>query len=452
MRFIKRIVALLMITSLVLALLAACGKKEETEETESTAEIDYFASASQRQIELFGDLSGTELRVVDDALEEQWKIDFYTQLEELTGMEVEAETLSSGELFQKVTQAVASGDTRNYYDVVVISNNLLKAIYGNLIIPMDKYIDREDPVWKYSYSDIEGFIAPDIYKVDGKIWGSPSHGYHETFIFYNKTYFQEVGAPDPYEEYYLKDNWTMETFLDTCEAVTKKNADGEVEVAAWASWNYFSFATAFGNNCIAQNNKNKWEVIIDQPNGIAGLDVLYQCAENGWLDTKVTGYEEFVNRKIAMIIDKPSSAMAGPEAYSRMSDEIGMIPLPKMDATQEKYVCPLTATGHAIAACAQNPAGAAAWIYYQRLSRQTRHEQFPDIREGALNAEAQERRSEYLTKCEFAYSMIDGLQGWYNEGGRGQALNMMFKNHNAPATVVDSMKGVIADCLRKTVG
>ena len=59
---------------------------------------------------------------------------------------------------------------------------------------------------------------------------------------------------------------------------------------------------------------------------------------------------------------------------------------------------------------------------------------------------------EYLTKCEFAYSMIDGLQGWYNEGGRGQALNMMFKNHNAPATVVDSMKGVIADCLRKTVG
>ena len=451
MKTIKRILALVMVAAMVLVLLAGCKKKGADANEEPAG--DMLAGTSESQVALFGDLNGTKIRIGEDAVLEKWEEDFYQQLQEETGMTVEMEPMSSNELMNKISQAVASGDTRNYFDVaIVVNSTILQAIYGNLIVPMDQYIDRTDPVWQYSYSDNTEFLAPDVYKIDGKTYGAPSHGFHETFIFYNKTYFQEVGAPDPYEEYYLKDNWTKETFLDTCEAVTKRDADGNVEVAAWASWNYFTFPAAFGNDCIAQNDKNKWEVIIDQPNGMAGLDVLYQCAVNGWLDTKTSGYEEFVARKIAMIIDKPSSAMGGPEAYSRMSDEIGMVPFPKLDASQEKYICPLTISGYSIAACSQNPAGAAAWIYYHRVMEMRRDEMYESTTLRHLNEEAQERRIEYLKECEFSVPMIEGLQGWYSGGARAQFLQKIFKEHQNPSTIIDSMVPIIRDCLRRTTG
>ena len=452
MKIVKRISALVMVLVMVSAILVACTKKQETKN--EVPEADYLEGVSESQVALFGDLNGTKLRIGESAVLDDWEADFYEQLTESTGMEIEMEPMSNNELRNKVSQAVASGDTRNYFDVMDIDNScLLQSIYGNLIVPMDAYMDRTDPVWQYSYSDNTEFLAPDVFKVDGKTYGAPSHGFHETFIYYNRTYFQEVGAPDPYEEYYLKGNWTKETFLDVCEAVTKKNADGEVEIAAWATWNYFAFPTAFGNDCIAQNDKNKWEVIIDQPNGMAGLDLLYQCAINGWLDVKTSGYEEFVNRKIAMIIDKPSSAMGGTEAYSRMSDEIGIVPLPKLDNSQENYICSLNISGYAITACAQNPAGAAAYIYYHRVGEMRRDEAHPEVSVlRCLNEEAQERRKEYLEHCEFAVSMIEGLQGWYSGGARQQFLQKIFKDHQNPATIVDSMIPILRDCLRKTTG
>lgn len=450
MKTLIRALSLVLIFVMLSVLIIGCGK---TEPDDDSSELNYTDGTSNSQIALFGDLNGTKLRISGGVTLKDWEEEFFPQFEKDTGMTVEIEPMGATELLTKISQAVASGDKRNYFDVAVIGNtNILQAIYGNLITPMDNYIDRNDPVWKYSYSENNEFLAPDVYKVDGMVWGVPSHGFHETFIFYNKTYFEEIQAPDPYEEYFLKDNWTFETFLDTCKAVTKKGSDGTVEVAAWASWNYFMWPAAAGNNCVEQNENDKWVVTIDQPNGIAGLNILYESAINGWLDVTTSGYDAFVNRKIAMIIDKPSSAMGGTDAYARMGDEIGMIPFPKMDNTQEKYICPLTATGYSIASCAQNPGGAAAYIYYHRLGEMKTDEIVPSPSLRHLNEEAQQRRSEYLKDCDFAIPMIEGLQGWYSGGPRDQLLKQILREQKNPATIADSMRGIIQDCLRKTVG
>ena len=69
-----------------------------------------------------------------------------------------------------------------------------------------------------------------------------------------------------------------------------------------------------------------------------------------------------------------------------------------------------------------------------------------------LNDEAMERRAEYLTKCDFSVPMLDGLTGWYSGGGRQQFLYVIFKDQTNPAAAVDSLKPIIKDCLRKTVG
>lgn len=447
----KRFLALLMVLLMTVILLAACGKTEPPAEGGAAA-VGYMEGGNAEQIALFGDLTGTKLRVADDAVLQEWEEAFYKQLEEETGMMVEIEPMSSAELTTKIAQAVAAGDTRNYFDVGVLQTpTFLKIVYGSQAIPLDQYIYYDDPVWKYD--EATDFNSLDLFKHDGHYWGAPSHGFHETFIFYNKTYFEEVGAPDPYEEYYLKDNWTFETFLDTCKAVTKKNEDGEVETYAWATWNYFSFCAAAGNDMIAYNNdKNAWEIVFDQPTGIAGLNVYYESVINDYVLIGSSGHNEFVNRKVVMHIDKPSGTIGPTNIYERSSDEICMVPFPKMDASQEKYISPMTVSGYHIASCSQNPAGAAAYIYYHRLGEQNRDAsevgreiQYKTI----LNKESQERRKEYIAKCDFSTFMIDGLNGWYS-GTRDTFLNVMRKERKNPATAVDTMKGLVRDAMRQT--
>lgn len=451
MHIMKRILAVLTVLVMCVTILAACGKKEAPAENPA-ADVGYMEGASLKQLELFGDLSGTKLRIADDAVLDDWEAAFYDQLREETGMEIEIEPMSSAELTNKIAQAVASGDDRNYFDVGVLQTpTFLKIVYGSQAIPLDQYIYYDDPVWKYD--EATDFNSLELFKHDGRYWGAPSHGFHESFIFYNKTYFEEVGAPDPYEEYYLKDNWTFDTFLDTCAAVTKKNGDGNIETYAWATWNYFSFCAAAGNDMIEYNtDTDKWDITFDQPSGIAGLNVFYESVVNGYVLSGSSGHNEFVQRKVVMHIDKPSGTIGPTNIYERSSDEICMVPFPKMNAEQENYICPMTVSGYHIASCAKNPAGAAAYIYYHRLGEQNRDAsdigreiQYKTI----LNAASQERRKEYIAKCEFSTFMIDGLNGWYS-GTRDVFLNVMRKELKNPATAVDTMIGLVRDAMRNT--
>lgn len=460
MKSLKRILSLLMAIALILSL-AACGGDDATSSdasskpstgTAGTVYID-TSTLEKKQTDLFKDLKGTKLRVADDIDLQDWERDFYDQLENETGMTVEIEPLTSNELATKISQAVASGDKRNYFDVGICANStLLQYVYGNMVKPMDDYIYYDDPVWKYS--DASDFNCLELFKFDGHYWGAPSHGYHETFIYYNKTYFEEVKAPDPYTEYYLKDNWTFETFRDTCEAVTKKNADGTTDVYAWATWDILAFPAAAGGEIIQLDENGEWQIKVDSPECLAGLDLIYDSVNNGWSAGFDNGFANFVNRKCAMLAGKPSTAMgSATNARSRMTDEIGCIPFPKKDSSQEKYIAPMSVSGYFIANCAQNPTGAAAYIYYHRVGEQ-RRDASPYGLESVkrlFTEQDLEMRADYVANCEFAVPYIDGLVGWYS-GSRDDFLNVMFVDKVKPATAVDSFKGLISDCLRNTVG
>lgn len=404
---------------------------------------EYVDGSTEAQKKLFGELSGTKLRVADDPVLEDWKANFYTQLKATTGMTVEIIPMSESELVSKITQAVASGSKENYFDVATVSNRtILSMIYQKLLLPMDQYIAKDDPVWRYSENS--KVLAPELFEIGGYTWGVPSHDYHETYIFYNKTHFKNVGAPDPYTEYYLKNNWTFDTFMTTCRAVTTSN------VSAWASWNYFSFASAAGNDMIARNSKGEWEIIIDRSNGMAALDLLYQSSKNGWLDSSTAGYQEFISGDLAMLIATPE-AIHATDAYARMSDEIGLVPMPKLDASQKSYIAPLDASGYGIAACAQNPDGAAAYIYYLRIAEQERDKtEFGQQNLlHRLDRDATQRRNEYLSKCAFSVPTIDGLDEWYSQN-RKTFLNTVFKTK--PSDVKNDLVALIYDSLKNTVG
>lgn len=451
-----RLFAFVLCVLFVFSLTACTGGKggATTNNNAGTAEegVDYsqyefIKEASAGQLQLFGQLKGTKIRIGRNF--PAWEREFHKQLAAHYEMIVEEEVITSGEVVTKVINAVASGDKKNYFDVIQVgATSLMHYVYGNLVKPMDKYIDKNDPIW--CYNGESGFYAPDLFTLEGNVYGCPTPDVHETYIFYNKTYFDERRIPDPYTEYYLKGNWTLETFYDVAEKATKKNENGKVEVYGFATWDHFSFIAATGNPFIEQKDNGKWECVIDQPNAIEALDMLYNAANNGYFLTTSSGYTEFANRTLAMIVGKPESAMGASDAYTVMTDEIGMVPMPKLDKDAEE-ICPLVASGYGITTCSRNEAGAAAYIYHYRIAQIIRNQTPEGLKliANEMDEQAMERRNEYIKNCTFTNPLIDGLTGWYSDG-RKQFMNILYVDRVRPAVAIDQLKPLVYDALRNT--
>lgn len=443
---------------------AASNNVSNTKSTGNTGKISAPGTSQQttggksKQEQLFGDLKGKTVRIVVGADMNDWQKNFHKEFKAKYGLKALDEVIYSYQEQQtKLQMIVASGDAKNYLDVATTGpTTLLRYVYGNILMPIDKYLDRNDPVWKYYNTGTENDqFAPDMYKVDGQIYGSPSYGYQETYIFYNKTYFNEKKIKDPYKEYYLKNNWNFETFKQIAKEATTLAKDGKtVQTYGFATWNYFSFLQAAGNSAIEPSGKGKWKATVDQPSGLAALKLLYECHNNNWFTWKISGYTEFMERKTAMLIERPGNAMAGNDCYNRMTDEIGMVPMPKW-RNSDPYYAPTTADGMGVPTCSKNPAGAVAYIYEYIAAMQKRDAAKSgwgyEWRRRVLSDEHFAIREDYMKKAKLNVTQIDGLSGWYNEN-RTDFFGIMFDKGVNPANALDQMLPLINSSLKKTVG
>lgn len=101
--------------------------------------------------------------------------------------------------------------------------------YGNLAQPLNKYLDLKSPTW--NLDDMSQF------KIGTNYYGIPLYEYNGFMIYYNKALFKAQKQPDPYTEYYLKGNWTFETFRKVAKAMTIVEG-GTVKTQGFATW-YF---------------------------------------------------------------------------------------------------------------------------------------------------------------------------------------------------------------------
>lgn len=415
-------------------------------------------TSSAKQIGLFGDLKGKTVRVVVGPSQNEWEKKFYKDFKEKYKLKsLDLVVYSYAEQQTKLPMLVVSGDTKNYLDVCTTGpTTLLRYVYGNVLMPIDKYVDKKDAGWNYPGTDPKNPQSMlDLYTVDGHMYGSPSYGYPETFIFYNKTYFNEKRIKDPYTEYYLKNNWNFETFKTLARDATTFAKDGKtVQTYGFATWNYFAFLQAAGNSAIVPTGKGRWKATVDQPSGLAALQLLYECSMNNWFTQNISGYNEFVERKTAMLIERPANAMAGNDCYNRMSDEIGMIPMPKW-RNSDKYYAPTTADGMGVPTCSKNPAGAVAFIYEYNQAFKVRDSSTSgvnyQIRKKIISDEHLKIRNEYLKKATINVSLIDGLAGWYAES-RDEFFKIIFVDKTKPANALEKMLPLINNSLKKTVG
>ncbi|MBR7132091.1 MAG: extracellular solute-binding protein [Clostridia bacterium] len=433
---------------------SAASTESNTSSTQAPAvpdNNDYVEVTGSKQEKLFGNLKGTKLRVPGNVKQTDWEKKFIEQFEKKYGIDVTIVPMSFAEQQTKLPSIIASKDKKNYIDVCTLSNVVfLRYAYGNMIKDFTKYVDKTDSNWTYKDANFPAFNQ---YTLNDKIYGSHSIEDHETYIFYNKTYFKEKGIKDPYEDYYLKNNWTFDTFRQVAKQSVSYAKDGKtIATYGFATWNYFAFAQAAGNSVIKQNG-NKWEVNITDKNGMAALNLLYECAnDNSIAPFSTVNY--FKSRKVAMFIERPSYATGSLDAYNTMSDKVGMVPMPKLDKNADYYF-PVSADGIGVAACAQNVPGAVAWIYEYNKAIEQRNSVEPGLTNyrKRLSVEHEKIRKEYLKKAKPSYSLVDGLSGWYNgKGNREKFLDMIIEEKKNPAVTLDSLLPLLKDSLKATVG
>ena len=433
----------------------ATKKKKKVKKTqiEDKGLISMTKYTPQEELLKKQNLKGTTLKIVVGA-EDQ--VDKYPQeafarkmLTEKWGINVEQVIYSNTQRPSSAPTLVSCG---NPPDVAhAATTNLMRYVYNNLASSVDKYIEKSDPVW-------ENGDAFDGYVYNGKIYGVNWNGRLESsfFIWYNSTYFKEKKLDDPYT-LYKNGKWTVDKFKELALAATTYKSSGETDIYGVRTWDYSVFLAMYGATGITENSNGKWEVTIDSANSMKGLQLISDLSNKGAV-TFTLGGEGFLNRKFAMHIERPKNAIGNLDAYNKMDDEIGLVPLPQ--ASDGKYYNYCVSDGSFFFKNGKNPAGAVAYRYYDRLFK--RHSSieeqkaagFDPYEEIFISSEHENIANDYFKKSTKPVSdMIYTLNNWYS----GDKLQLAFWNSitidgKQPAQVVDSTKSQLLKCLKETVG
>ncbi len=405
------------------------------------------------QEELFAkaSLKGTTLTYVKGS-EDVYPQEEYAikMLKEKWGINVKYQVFANTALPNMVATMVASG---NPPDVAhVADTNMLRYAYTNLATPLNDYLAVNDPVW-----DNGECFEPFTFngKIYGISWSSPLNDNY--FVWYNKTYLDEVGAEDPYT-LYKKGKWDVDAFKRVAKKCVQFESDGKtVKTYGAMCWNPSLFLALYGEQAITEKPGNKWKVTIDSEAGMKGLQLIHDMYANSSLKLE-GGYKEFGKRGTAMLIERPVNAIGNYDYYNTMEDEIGMVPLPSTSYGSYGFT---NTDGTFILKGSKNPMAAVAYRYYDRLfvshtsNKEKEKAGYRVDKSISISDEHKAVAEEYFAKKrkKSLDSKLYSLTNWQS----GENISKSFWNGltvdgKQPAQLVDSAKSQIIKCLKDTVG
>ena len=142
-----------------------------------------------------------------------------------------------------------------------------------LIIPLDEYIDFNDPIISQMPHDTTVFAG----KHWGFIWNQPTANLD---IVYNKDIFAREGLPDLYE---LQESgqWTWEALINIAQSATKDtDGDGVVDQWGFDNTNYLSnlnitaIISNFGNTYVFDHDKGEYVSALSWPQSIQAIQFI----------------------------------------------------------------------------------------------------------------------------------------------------------------------------------
>ena len=230
-------------------------------------------------------------------------------------------------------------------------------ISGDLLMPVDDYIDLNDPIFDKAVCDVFTWKEKH-YLPMGK---GMSTG---RYVFFNQTLFEAAGAKTPLE-YYEEGNWNWETFVKAGKELTADtDGDGKTDQWGWASWMMPIFTSANGGGLVEFGANASVKTTIESEKATRAMQFLKDgYSKDAFMmpDGNMMYQTAFQTGKAAMITEGEWMADTVIK-QSGMKDEWDVVPFPLgPDNTEKKNPC--SAATWTLAKGAKNPKGGAAFCY-----------------------------------------------------------------------------------------
>ena len=269
----KKIMALILSMTLVIACFAGCGNKETTAEGKVTLHIGLPSGGVLTPLEILDEFKAQNPDIIVTTDEAPW-----------------------GSFRNKLDMQIGGN---NAPDVFITDSGHATSIASKGVL-MDLTSKIEEDINKDDY--ISSLFA--LTDSDGKVWGIP-HAINSTALFYNEELFDKAGLEYPTE------NWTWEDVLQAAEKLTgPKNKHGVSDVygfglASSMTLGWYPIVLAEGGTPL---DETRTKSNFDDPKTIAGVKRFEEIVKSGvtpplaWNATNGGAKASFYQGKLAMVL------------------------------------------------------------------------------------------------------------------------------------------------------
>lgn len=420
--------------------MVGCGKKEEKKEVENALEMEWT-----EQEKMFESIKGTSITKIGSPNElSEYEQQIVQEFMDRYDVTINWIPMTYNEYTEKLPQMVASG---NAPDTAVMTDaTSLSFMYQNLCMPLNDYLDLDDPYW-----DMDTLNA---YQMNGNYYAVNTGEIDTFFVYYNKTLFEELHLDDPYT-LYQNGEWTYEKMRELAKKATIYEADNTtVKTYGIGTHAREVFILGNGGNFFEYDEaQGTYVSTLKSAATIAGLNYLKDLIADGSMEPSIQGFTEFPARKIAMFVERPMNAIGNYNMIETMEDEIGIVPFPKGPNADQEYAPSIFVTNF-VPTGAKNPLGGMAWNYFylrrMKEGEKSGNQAWLDRQRSMMTEEHEAIINEYLAKATKKSSKLDSLVGW-NSNYKDQFWSDLVWQKKSAEEVSAAMENILNSALQDTV-
>lgn len=363
----KRTIALLSLSLLMVGALLGCGEGKES--AVSGTEGDTLANPNITILYWAPDISqDTHMTKIVERFEKKY------------GGKVTVKGVSTSE--QYVTQITALYSSDESPDWIgCYEYEMQPLMESNVLQDLTPYIDLED--------ESLGWDAMSRLKRDGKFYGITDKP-GASLLFYNKRIFENAGETMPYD-LFKEGKWDWKTFSEIAKRLTVTNADGTVSQWGFETYSYNSILRSNDSMYVRAKEDGGYDITIKDENTTTALQFFQDIyvGPNRFGKYDATAWDkDFMNGNTAMLLG--FNWMAEMYFFDQMDDEIGIVPFPYGPNVEEKSAPGSDYWYHGSVSGCQNPEGFAAFVresiaYYREESEKNMHPGWTEEHKDVLN-------------------------------------------------------------------
>lgn len=443
----KRLLCLILCLLMTLPMFACGGSGDSQNDATVPQETEYAKMEMEwtEQDEMFRSISGTTITKIGSPADlNDYEKQIVQEFMDRYNVKINWLPMTYDEYTSKLPQLVATG---NAPDTAVMTDaTSLAFMYQGLCMPIDEYLDLDDPIWDKDVLD--------AYSVNGHYYAVNTGEIETFFVYYNKDLFDELSLPDPYE-LYQNGEWTYDKLREIAQKATVYDDDNTtVKTYGIGTHAREVFVLANGGKFVDwDETEGTYVSTLKNAETITGLNFLRDLIADGSMNPSIQGFTEFPARKIAMFVERPMNAISNYDLLNTMEDEIGVVPFPQGPDADKVYAPSIFVTNF-VPTNAKNPLGGMAWNYFyaRRMAEaEANQEEAWLARQRKMMSEEQEAIIyEYLEGATKLSSKMDSLVGWSTNYRETFWADLVWQQKSAEE-VSAAMENVLNNALKDTV-